>query len=137
VPSTDRLISRPDPAVLGLRVAVGDPALDEPAGETTVPAFRRFALLGWLDDGVDDARPRARAPTKVAALLVLSGCRYGRPAQGSPAGGSGRHRRPSGATARLLTTAVDYDASCEPNSRRHHRLNLVVLSGTGLPASYS
>ena len=39
VPSTDRLISRPDPAVLGPRVAVGDPALDELAGETAVPAF--------------------------------------------------------------------------------------------------
>jgi len=33
VPSTDRLISRPDPAVLGPLVAVGDPALDELAGE--------------------------------------------------------------------------------------------------------
>jgi hypothetical protein len=33
VPSTARLISRPDAAVLGLRVAVGDPALDELAGE--------------------------------------------------------------------------------------------------------
>src|SRR3954447_4875721 len=54
VPSTDRLISRPDPAVLGLRVAVGDPALDEPAGETAVPAFRQSALLGWLDDGGDE-----------------------------------------------------------------------------------
>jgi hypothetical protein len=46
VPSTDRLISRPDPAVLGLRVAVGDPALDEPAGETAVLAFRQFAARG-------------------------------------------------------------------------------------------
>jgi hypothetical protein len=26
----------------------------------------------------------------------------------------------------MLITAVDYDASCEPNSRRHHQLNLVV-----------
>jgi hypothetical protein len=34
-------------------------------------------------------------------------------------------------------TAVDYDASCEPNSRRHHRLHFVVSSGTGLSASYS
>jgi hypothetical protein len=33
VPSTARLISRPDAAVLGLRVAVGDPAPDEPADE--------------------------------------------------------------------------------------------------------
>jgi hypothetical protein len=33
-PSTDRPSSRPDPAVLDLRVAVGDPALDEPAGKT-------------------------------------------------------------------------------------------------------
>ncbi len=41
VPSTDRLITRPDPAVLGLRVAVGDPALDELAGETAVPAFQQ------------------------------------------------------------------------------------------------
>jgi hypothetical protein len=32
-PSTARLISRPDAAVLGLRVAVGDPPLDELAGE--------------------------------------------------------------------------------------------------------
>jgi hypothetical protein len=39
VPSTDRLISRPDPAVPGLRVAVGDPAHDEPAGETAVPSI--------------------------------------------------------------------------------------------------
>jgi hypothetical protein len=42
-----------------------------------------------------------------------------------------------GGVADRLATAVDYDASCEPNSRRHHRLNFVVLSGTGLPASYS
>jgi hypothetical protein len=34
MPSTARLISRPDPAGLGLRVTVGDPALDELAGET-------------------------------------------------------------------------------------------------------
>ncbi|MEV0944052.1 hypothetical protein AB0I90_27245 [Micromonospora wenchangensis] len=33
MPSTDRLISRPDAAGLGLRVAVGDPAPDELAGE--------------------------------------------------------------------------------------------------------
>lgn len=77
VPSTDRLISRPDPAVLGLRVAVGDPAPDELAGETAVPAFS--------------------------------------------------------ATARLLAAAVDYDASCEPNSRHHHRLNFVLLSGSVRP----
>ncbi|MEU7608298.1 hypothetical protein, partial [Micromonospora sp. NPDC049204] len=62
---------------LGLRVAVGDPAPDELAGETAVPAFS--------------------------------------------------------ATARLLTAAVDYDASCEPNSRRHHRLNFVLLSGSVRP----
>jgi hypothetical protein len=55
-PSTARLISRPDPApaVLGLHVAVGDPALDEPASETAFPAVRQFALRGWLDDGVED-----------------------------------------------------------------------------------
>src|SRR5262245_21741728 len=35
--------------------------------------------------------------------------------EGSQTGGSGRHRRPSGATTGLLATAVDYDASCEPN----------------------
>jgi hypothetical protein len=43
------------------------------------------------------------------------------------------------ATARLLAAAAaaaaadDYDASCEPNSRRHHRLNFVLLSGSVRP----
>jgi hypothetical protein len=34
-----RLTSRLDAAVLGLRVAAGDPALDELAGETAVPSL--------------------------------------------------------------------------------------------------
>jgi GNAT superfamily N-acetyltransferase len=46
VPSTDRLISPPDPAVLGLRVAVGDPALDELAGEAAAPAPETYAFAG-------------------------------------------------------------------------------------------
>jgi len=46
VPSTDRLISRPDPAVPGLRVAVGDPALDELASETAVPACAARIVCG-------------------------------------------------------------------------------------------
>jgi hypothetical protein len=44
VPSTARLISRPDAAVLGLRVAVGDPALDELAGEL-------LSHHSWPSDG--------------------------------------------------------------------------------------
>ncbi|MFV2128237.1 hypothetical protein ACFHWS_27485 [Micromonospora sp. LOL_013] len=38
------------------------------------------------------------------------------------------------ATARLLA-AAGYDASCEPNARRHHLLNFVLLSGSIRPGS--
>jgi hypothetical protein len=49
MPSTPRLISRRDPAVLGPYVAVGDRALGEPGGENAGP-FQQFRC--W--DGGDE-----------------------------------------------------------------------------------
>src|SRR4051812_19919161 len=106
-PSTDRLISRPDPAVLGLRVAVGDPALDEPAGETEVPAFRQFALLGWLDDGVDD--------WSTSGMCRLLPDAWDSQLAGAPRNGSCSNQGRSVACAERLTV---WQASAEVAGRR-------------------
>jgi hypothetical protein len=64
VPSTARLISRPDAAVLGLRVAAGGPALDELAGETAVPSLPESDGLGQPDDTATSGRSTTRADSR-------------------------------------------------------------------------
>jgi len=68
VRSTARLISRRDPAGLGPRVAIGDRALDELAGDATGPRWqflllrRRQASRSWVMSPVPNMSPPTRSP---------------------------------------------------------------------------
>jgi hypothetical protein len=108
-PSTVPLISRRDPAGLGPRVATGDRALDELAGETAGP-LRQFLLLGWRRVA-DTARvPMQCWPHGTRSRLGQASGRVG-----------GRRIWPvtiarSAQTTRLLATAVGYETSDAPSS---------------------
>ena len=66
VPSMARLISRLDPAVLGRRVAAGDPALDDLAGEST-------GLTPPIPNAAAPARPLCGHRANIADLHVSVG----------------------------------------------------------------
>jgi hypothetical protein len=79
VPLTDRLICRPDPAVLGPRVAVGDLGLDELAGEKGVPAFsdRQTARRSRSRSLRRELRTQLSPPYRLNIVLLSGSVRPG------------------------------------------------------------
>jgi hypothetical protein len=78
VPSTDRLISRPDPAVLGVRVAVGDTALDKLAGELQSQLFSNRQTARRSRRLRRELRTHSRRDHRLNFVLLSGSVRPGR-----------------------------------------------------------